>query len=220
MISSLIDLLIMATTLNNIIVGIDYLKFFGPGITLVSSFSSSFILAHRINIEKEKKFDFYLLSLPVRRFDFILGRALAGAFQGVIYSLPLLITTFFIIRIPNFVEIMMLIIFIFTFSLSTTCLAMIIATSFRGSRNFTLMRSIIYLWFMFGSTIFYPIDLISLSIPIQLILQINPMSFAVNLFRAILFQTQISIIDLIGLIIFVVLMIFLGIYAYERSTNK
>ncbi|MBD3227710.1 MAG: hypothetical protein GF329_05940 [Candidatus Lokiarchaeota archaeon] len=222
MVSYIVDLLIMASTLGNIIVGLDYLSFFGPGITLVSAFSSSFILARKINIEKQERFDFYLLSLPIKRLDFILGRALAGAFQGLIYSLPLLITTFLLIRIPNAFEIFLIFLFIFVFSLSTTCLAMIIASTLRGSRNFTLARSIVYLWLMFGSTIFYPVDLISIYFPsvIIFILQINPMSFAVNFLRAILFQTTIYIRDIIGLIVFMILMIFLGIYAYDRSTNK
>lgn len=222
MVSYIVDLLIMASTLGNIIVGLDYLAFFGPGITLVSAFSSSFILARKINMEKQERFDFYLLSLPIKRLDFILGRALAGAIQGLIYSLPLLITTFLLVRIPNAFEILLLLLFIFIFSLSTTCLAMIIASVLRGNRNFTLARSIIYLWLMFGSTIFYPVDIITTDFPsyVILILQINPMSFAVNFFRAVLFQTTIYIQDIIGIIVFMVLIIILGIYAYDRSTNK
>ncbi|MBD3227704.1 MAG: hypothetical protein GF329_05910 [Candidatus Lokiarchaeota archaeon] len=158
----------------------------------------------------------------MKRLDFILGRALAGAFQGLVYSLPLLITTFLLVGTPNTLEILLILFFIFIFSLSTTCLAMIIASTLRGSRNFTLARSIIYLWLMFGSTIFYPVDLISNYFPsyIIFILQLNPMSFAVNFFRAILFQTTIYIRDIIGIIVFMVLMIFLGIFAYDRSTNK
>lgn len=222
MVSYLIDLLIMASTLSNIIVGLDYLKFFGPGITLVSAFSSAFLVGRKIHMEKEEQFDYYLLSLPIKRLDFILGRAIAGAIQGLIYSLPLLITTFIIVRIPNPIEICLIVIFIFIFSLAMTCLAMIIATILRGSRNFTLARSIIYLWLMFGSTIFYPLDIISVYFPpiAIIILQINPMSFAVNFFRSILFQTYISPFDVIGVVIFMIMMIFLGIYAYDRSTNK
>jgi ABC-type polysaccharide/polyol phosphate export permease len=222
MISYLIDLLIMANTLNNIIVGLDYLRFFGPGITLVSAFSAGFLVGRKIHLEKEEEFDYYLLSLPIKRLDFILGRAIAGAFQGFIYSLPLLITTCIIVRIPSPLEILLIVLFIWIFSLSMTCLAIIIASILRGSRNFTLARSIVYLWLMFGSTIFYPVDLISSYFPpiAIMILQFNPMSFAVNFFRAILFQTIISPFDVIGVIIFMILMVFLGIYAYDRSTNK
>jgi len=222
MISYIVDFLIMANTLGNIIVGIDYLRFFGPGITLVAAYSASFILARKINIEKENKFDHYLLSLPIKRFDFILGRAIAGAIQGLIYSFPLLIINFILIQVQNLYEIILIIIFIFIFSLSMTCLAMIIATTFRGARNFSLARSIVYLWLLFGSTIFYPINLISkyFESTTIILLNINPMSFAVNIFRGILFKSGVNIFDIIGLGIFMVSIIFFGIYSYERSVNK
>ncbi|MHA1751595.1 MAG: ABC transporter permease [Candidatus Helarchaeota archaeon] len=222
MVSYIIDLLIMANTLGNLIVGLNYLKFFSPGITLVSAFSASFILGRKINIEKENKFDFYLLSLPLKRLDFILGRALAGALQGLVYSFPLLITSFILIRLPNILEILIILFFIIVFSLSMTSLAIILATSIRGSRNFTLARSLVYLWLMFGSTIFYPIDIISNYFPnlVVYILQFNPMSFGVNILRSLLFQWQIQIQDMIGITIFTISIIFLGIFAYDRSVNK
>ncbi|MHA1231796.1 MAG: ABC transporter permease [Candidatus Helarchaeota archaeon] len=212
MVSYIVDLLIMASTLSNIIIGLDYLKFFGPGITIVAAFSSSFILARKINLEKENKFDYYLLSLPIKRFDFILGRAIAGMVQGLIYSLPLMILTFIIVRIPGFFELCLIIFFFLIFSLSMTFLAIIIATSTRGSRNFTLARSFIYLWLMFGSTIFYPLDIITNYFPpvIIFVLELNPMSFGVNIFRGILFQTKIDIFNVIGIAVFI----------YDRSTNR
>ena len=67
-------------------------------------------------------------------------------------------------------------------------LAISLAATLRSFETFTTSRSFLYLLLMFCSTIFYPASVISATLfrPLVLFAQMNPLSLAADLLRAIL----------------------------------
>ncbi|MFX1451429.1 MAG: ABC transporter permease [Promethearchaeota archaeon] len=234
---NLADLFILATTLTKITIGLNYFLYFTPGIAILATFSSAFLMGREINEEKRYGNELYLLALPLSRKIFIFGRTLAGAIRGIIYSVSLLILAivftstskiisdfsigFVFIPYRTFVEHVILFLIslgiLFLTSLGMSGFSIAIGTSIKKFENYALSRSFASLWLMFGSTAYYPRE--KMPEIMALFTDFNPLSYGVNILRGLLFNLPIRVIDILGLIIFAVSMLFLCYYTYNRATH-
>ncbi len=234
---NLADLFILATTLTKITIGLNYFIFFTPGITMLATFSSAFLMGREVNEEKRYGRDQYLLALPISRTIFIFGRTLAGAVRGIIYSISLLIMALIftstskiisdfsiglvIIPYRTFLDYSILFFIsigvIFLTSLGMSEFSIAIGTSIKKFENYSLSRTFASLWLMFGSTVYYPRE----KMPgiMAFFSDLNPLSYGVNILRGLLFNMPIRVLDIIGLLVFTVVMFFLCFYFYNKSTQ-
>ncbi|MHA1379591.1 MAG: ABC transporter permease [Candidatus Helarchaeota archaeon] len=234
---NLADLFILATTLTNIILGLNYFLFFTPGIAIIATFSSAFLMGREVNEEKRYGRDQYLLALPISRHIFIFGRTFAGAIRGVLYSVSLLLMAILftnnstvisdfsigLIIIPPRTVLDNIIIFfislgaLFITSLGMSEFSIAIGTSIKKYENYALYRTFASLWLMFGSTAYYPRE----KMPglMAIFSDLNPLSYGVNILRGLLFNMPIRILDITGLLIFTLSMFFICFYFYNKSTQ-
>ncbi len=225
LITNLADLLIMAASFSNLVtVGtLDYLFFFAPGITVLSLFGASFIMGIEVSQERHSMRIHYLLSLPIDRFQFMLARAFAGAVRSMIFSIPLLTIAIVMMGVPSILSIFLIIGALFVLAMGLTSLSIILATAFQSTRRYQLARGFVSMWLMFGSTVFYPRDVMANIPGMSIIADVNPLSYGANILRGLLdpaYAGTIRELDIVGLVVFSILMVYLGLYFYNRYTKS
>ena len=229
LVTNLADLLIMAASFSQLVtvewiagVEFNYFLFFAPGITVLSLFGASFIMGIEVSQERHSQRIHYLLSLPIDRFQFIVARAFAGAIRSMIFSVPLLIIAIVLIGIPSFLNLILVLGALFVLAMGLTSLSIILATAIQNTRRYQLVRGFVSMWLMFGSTVFYPRN-VMVNIPgMGVIADANPLSYGANILRALLdpnFVGPIRVLDIVGLLIFSCLMVYFGLYFYNRYTK-
>ncbi|MHA1649676.1 MAG: ABC transporter permease [Candidatus Helarchaeota archaeon] len=225
LITNLADLLIMAASFSNLVTEetFNYFLFFAPGITVLSLFGASFIMGIEVSQERHSQRIHYLLSLPIDRFQFIVARAFAGAIRSLIFCIPLLIIAILMLGIPPVWLLLLIIGVLFILAMGLTSLGIILATAIQNTRRYQLARGFVSMWLMFGSTVFYPRDVMANIPGMNIIADINPLSFGANILRGLLdpaYFDAIRIIDIVGLLIFSGSMIYFGLYFYNRYTKS
>jgi len=184
---NLADLFVMALVLVNM-VRFDYFRFFSPGVTITALFASAFMIGREINWEVRRSFAHYLLSLPMKRLELVAGRTLAGGLRGILYSFPLLLTTFAFLGPPTPSMFLLILGALFLLATGTAGLSIAIAASTRSFEKFVTARGVLYYMLFFCSTVFYPLDVIVGVLPQPLVLfaQLNPLSAGADLIRVLL----------------------------------
>ena len=139
-------------------------------------------------METRRGYNEYLLSLPLRRSELVLGRMTAGGLRGIIYATPLLILAMFILKFPTLAQFGLMLFAMYLLSTGISGLAITLAVALRGFERFTTARSLLYLFLTFCSTVFYPLTVLRTILPGSLILfaQLNPLSAVADLIRGYL----------------------------------
>jgi ABC-2 type transport system permease protein len=184
---NLADLFVMALVLVNM-VRFDYFRFFSPGVTITALFASAFMIGREINWEVRRSFAHYLLSLPMKRWELVAGRTLSGGLRGILYSFPLLLTTFAFLGVPSPPKFLTIMGVLFLLATGTAGLSIAIAASTKSFEKFVTARGVLYYMLFFCSTVFYPLDVIVGVLPQPLVLfaQLNPLSSGADLIRILL----------------------------------
>ncbi len=179
-----IDLFVTAATFGNLI-GYNYFLRIAPGSNLITAMVAAFQSGRDIWREKYiKDLASYLLTLPVPRRVFAISRIAGGVARSVIATIPgtLVIAYLYgILLSPRLIEAFVI---VGLFSLGIVGLSMAAVSAFASSIEvFATVRSAIQLYLSFLSTIFYDVTLFP-SI-VQPIVQTNPMTWAIQAFRAL-----------------------------------
>ncbi len=231
LITNLVDLLIMAANFSNLVTfeagTFNYLQFFAPGITVLSLFGATFIMGIEVSGERHSQQIHYLLSLPIDRFQFTVARAFAGAIRSMVFSIPLLIIAIIMLGVPSALNLVLSLACLFILAIGLTSLSIALATAIMNTRRYQLARGMVSMYLMFASTVFYPYQTggvpILARIPvINVIAELNPLSYGANLLRSIIdpaLYGEVRALDVIGLILFAVIMVYAGLYFYNRFTK-
>jgi len=112
----------------------------------------------------------------------------AGGLRGMIYATPLLILAMFILKFPTATQFGLMLFAMYLLSMGISGLAIALAVSLRSFERFTTARSLLYLFLIFCSTVFYPLAILQQILPGSLILfaQLNPLSAVADLIRGYL----------------------------------
>lgn len=219
---NLADLFVMALVLVNM-VRFNYFRFFSPGVTVTALFASAFMIGREVNWETRRNFAHYLLSLPMKRWELVAGRTLSGGLRGILYSFPLLLTTFAFLGFPSPLEFLLILGVLFLLATGTDGLSIAIAASTRSFEKFVTARGVLYYMLFFCSTVFYPLDVIVEVLPQPLVLfaKLNPLSAGADLIRVLLSayigSPMPSLLELIrNLLAFSAVFTFSGSFAYIK----
>jgi ABC-2 type transport system permease protein len=187
---NLADLLIMAVVFTRM-VSFNYFQFLAPGIVAMGLFAAAFVIGREVNNETRRGYNQYLLSLPLRRSELVLGRMIAGGLRGILYATPLLLLAMVILKFPTPTQFALILFAMYLLSMGISGLAISLAVALRSFERFTTARSLLYLLLIFCSTVFYPLAVLQQILPGSLILlaQWNPLSRVSDLIRGYLMGT-------------------------------
>lgn len=219
---NLADLLIMAIVYTQM-VSFDYFKFVAPGIVAVGLFAAAFVIGREVNNETRRGYNQYLLSLPVRRFELIIGRMIAGGLRGLIYAISLLVLAMWILTVPSILQLGLIIFAMFLLGMGISGLAISLAAILRSFERFTTARSLIYLLLIFCSTVFYPITVLQHLFGGALVVfaEANPLSTVSNLLRGYLMGTPlVTLFSWTELLLFSAVFILAGAGLYALAIER
>ena len=229
---SLADLFIMAVVytrmVNPELFIENYFLFFSPGIMITALFAAAFMIGREINAEIRREISHYMLSLPIKRWKLAFGRVLAGGLRGMIYTIPLLLTTLFVTfvlagNVPSPLQMLIIILALFLISVGTSGLSITLALSTTSFEKYVTARGVIYYLLFFCSTVFYPLNLIQSVMPqfFAIIAQYNPLSCGADLARSFLLgYPPLEPVMILDLVIFALIFASLAIFAYMKIIQK
>src|SRR2546426_2894070 len=88
----IIQLFVFAYLISGLVISYpDYFRYYAVGAVVSTVASISFIIGYDIFEEAEEGLLDYLLTLPIPRREFIIGRALGGAVRAMIYTIPMFV---------------------------------------------------------------------------------------------------------------------------------
>src|SRR6266568_4442567 len=96
--SFIIQLFVFAFLISGLIhiPGLNFFEYYAVGSVVATIASISFVIGYDIFEEAEEGVLDYLLTLPIARRQFIIGRALGGAMRAIIYTIPMFVIVAFV----------------------------------------------------------------------------------------------------------------------------
>lgn len=219
---NLADLFIMAIVFSRMI-EFDYFRFVAPGIAVIALFAAAFVIGREVNYETRRGYHQYLLSLPMKRWELVFSRVISGGLRGLIYASPLLATAFVFIRVPPADVVAAILLALFILSMGISGLAISVAATLRSFEKFTTARAFLYYALMFGSSVFYPLDILENTqlAPIAIVGKLNPLSAATDLIRTYLGAPAGEIpLMWTNLLVFSGVFILAGSFFYARAIER
>jgi len=184
---NLSDLFIMAAVFNGIVNRAlipDYIRFVAPGITAIAIFASSFSIGREVMMEIRRDVHHYLLSLPMRRRELLLGRAVGGTIRGLVYAIPFLILLVAMEGFPDVETFAVAVLSLVLLAFSMSSLGIALSSISKQMDVQATVRSLLYFVLFFFSTVFYPRRALDQFLAVRVISHYNPVSIVADLLRA------------------------------------
>lgn len=178
-----IDLFVTAATFGNLI-GSSYFLRIAPGSNLITAMVAAFQSGRDIWREKYiKDLASYLLTLPVSRRLFVTSRIVGGVARSLVVTVPGTLVISYLYGVLFSPRLFEAFVIVALFSLGIVGLSIAVSAFASTIEVFATVRSAIQLYLSFLSTIFYDVSLFPAIV--QPIVQTNPMTWAMQAFRAL-----------------------------------
>ena len=214
-------LLIYGTGLGSIVsvasTGVSYQEFIFPGILAMTILFGSLFFGLYIILDKRVDFLKEVLVSPLNRSTIFLGKVIGGSTDGIIQIILLLILGALFFGIPFSVySVIMSFIIVILLLISITSLGLTIGAMMESPEGFGLISSFVIFPLFFLSGALFPVD--KLPDWLHVFVVINPVSYAVDALRTVILGISGFglILDFIVLIVFAILMVLIGTYAFKR----
>ncbi len=221
LIQPLMWLLIYGTGLGSIVsvasTGVSYQEFIFPGILAMTILFGSLFFGLYIILDKRVDFLKEVLVSPLNRSTIFLGKVIGGSTDGIIQIILLLILGALFFGIPFSVySVIMSFIIVILLLISITSLGLTIGAMMESPEGFGLISSFVIFPLFFLSGALFPVD--KLPAWLHVFVVINPVSYAVDALRTVILGISGFglILDFIVLIVFAILMVLIGTYAFKR----
>lgn len=192
----------------------NFFQYYAVGSVVAMVASISFIIGYDIFEEAEEGLLDYLLTLPVSRRQFIIGRALGGAVRSMIYVIPMFVVIAVVENFTNPISIIAALVDLFLLAFGVTGLSITMAVSVRSANRFDVTLALLDLGVTRMSTALYPLT--KLPGYVRPYAPFSPVTFASESVRDALVGTSFNTLNIIGLVAFVVVFIVLGATFYFR----
>ena len=212
----IIQLFVFAILISQLVKvpGLDFFQYYAVGSVVGTIASISLIIGYDIFEEAEEGVLDHLLTLPVSRRQFIVGRALGGAVRAMIYVTPMFAIVAFLEHFTNPASIVSALVDLFLLAFGITGLSITVAVSVRSANRFDVVLALIELAIARTSTALYPIAFMPAYV--AALAPFSPVSFAADSTRAALVGFSLDLPALAGLVAFVVVFLGLGAAFYFR----
>src|SRR5207245_1193410 len=118
----------------------------------------------------------YLLTLPISRRQFIIGRALGGAMRAIIYIIPMFLIVAFIEGFDQPLSILSALLSLFLLAFGVTGMSITVAVSVKSANRFDVFLALLELAVSRASTALYPVQFIQ-PLLVSRIAPFSPVSF-------------------------------------------
>src|SRR5947199_2238213 len=195
--------------------GLNFFQYYAVGSVVATIASISFVIVYDIFEEAEEGVLDYLLTLPVSRRQFIIGRALGGAIRALIYVTPMFAVVAIIEGFAQPASLLASMGYLFLLAFGVTGLSITVAVSVRSANRFDVFLALMELAIVRASTALYPAS--KMPSYVAGIAPYSPVSFASNGASALLLGNVLDLPTLAGLVAFVVVFLGLGAAFYFRQ---
>ncbi len=211
-----IQLFVFAYLISGLVTvpGLDFFKYYAVGSVVATIASISFIIGYDIFEEAEEGLLDYLLTLPISRRQFIIGRALGGAVRALIYTIPMFAVVAVLEKFSNPLSIAAAVLDLFLLAFGVTGLSITMAVSVRSANRFDVVLALLELAVSRASTALYPLAFMPSYV--AALAPYSPVTFAADSTRAALTGLSLDLPALAGLVAFVVVFLGLGAAFYFR----
>ncbi|MCS7142867.1 MAG: ABC transporter permease [Aigarchaeota archaeon] len=203
----------------------DYFTFMSVGMPIIVILFTS--MSSGISISWDRRLGFLnkLLVAPVRRGSIILAKVLSGVIRsGVQAALVLLVAVAFGAKYvtPHPLMILVLIGAILLLALGISSLFILLGIRLKSWESQMTLMNLLTLPLMFASNVFYPLDIMPQWL--QVVAQLNPLTYAVDLLRQLLvtgsYENYLFFGELGGLVLFTLSVTFLSVLFAERGLRR
>jgi ABC-2 type transport system permease protein len=194
--------------------GFNYFQYYAVGSVVATIASISFVIGYDIFEEAEEGVLDYLLTLPISRRQFIIGRALGGAMRAIIYTIPMFVIVAVVWGFDQPLPILTSLASLFLLAFGITGMSITVAVSVKSANRFDVVLALLELALSRASTALYPI----FAIPpyVARFAPYSPVSFAAGSAYSSLVNLTIDLPAMAGLVAFVVIFLGLGATFYFR----
>jgi len=195
----------------------NYINFLAPGIIGMSIIFSSVFTGIEIIWDRQFGFLKEMMVAPMSRLNIMIGRTMGGAtvatMQGIIV---LILAVIFGFHPYSFIGILLTIPIMFLVALLFTALGTMIASLLDDMQGFQLIMNFLIMPLFFLSGALFPLD--NLPKVLSLITKLDPLSYGIDAFRALLINSSHYGLglDLIVLSIITAIFLWLGSYFFKK----
>lgn len=193
----------------------DYLAFITPGILVMTTLFSSLQGGTLMIFDKILGFLNKFLAMPSPRESILYGKILFISVRGLLQAtVILLIATLLGVRIADPINIILIYLTLFLFSVFFSALSTMIGLYLGDHDSYSAVNSMISMPLFFTSTALMPYDVMP---PwLMTLAKLNPVSYAIDSTR-MLFEGLIPVNGLIGLTIGAGIMVLIGTYQFRKA---
>ena len=211
----IIQLFVFAYLISGLVLSYpDYFRYYAVGAVVSTVASISFIIGYDIFEEAEEGLLDYLLTLPIPRREFIIGRALGGAVRAMIYTIPMFGIVAVLENFANPLSLLAAVLDLFLIAFGVTGLSIMVAVTVRSANRFDVVLALLDLAVTRASTALYPLNF--LPGYVRVFAPLSPVTFAADSTRAALTGLGLDVLSFVGLVAFVVIFLGLGATFYFR----
>ena len=193
----------------------NYLEFITPGILVMTILFSSLQGGTLMIFDKILGFLNKFLAMPSPRESMLYGKILFISVRGLLQAtVILLIATLFGVKILNPVQMFLIYLTLFLFSVFFSALSTMIGLYLSDHDSYSAVNSMISMPLFFTSSALMPYDVMPSWL--RMMAKLNPVSYAIDSIRT-LFEGGIPVQGLIGLTIGAGIMVLIGTYQFRKA---
>ncbi len=199
---------------------VGYIRFLVPGIIGMNILFSSTFGGLSVLWDREFGFLKEIMVAPVSRVSIVLGRIAGGATTALIQAILILGISYFMgFKVTNISSIFLAIVFMILIAVTFLGLGLIFASKMRDIQGFSIVMNFVIFPLFFLSGALYPLE--NFPVWLRYISKLDPLTYGVDGLRAALIGvSSFSIFyNFIFMVIFSLVMIFLGAYFFEKSES-
>jgi ABC-2 type transport system permease protein len=200
---------------------VEYIQFLVPGIVgMTLLFSGTFA---GISVLWDREFGFLkeIMVTPVSRISIVLGRVAGGATTSLIQGILILALSIPLgFQVPGIAELLLSVVFMILIAVTFICLGLIFASNMKDIHGFNLiMNFIVFPLFLLSGALFPVAELPG---PVLYLAYADPLTYGVDGLRGLLIShgwvpVFPILVDAVVLSGFMLLMVLLGAFFFERS---
>ena len=199
---------------------VGYIRFLVPGIIGMNILFSSTFGGLSVLWDREFGFLKEIMVAPVSRVSIVLGRIAGGATTALIQAVLILAISYIMgFKIINISSIFLAIVFMILIAVTFLGLGLVFASKMRDIQGFSIVMNFVIFPLFFLSGALYPLE--NFPVWLRYISKLDPLTYGVDGLRAALIGvSSFSIFyNFIFMVIFSLVMIFLGAYFFEKSES-
>lgn len=199
---------------------VGYIRFLVPGIIGMNILFSSTFGGLSVLWDREFGFLKEIMVAPVSRVSIVLGRIAGGATTALIQAILILAISYIMgFKIINISSIFLAIVFMILIAVTFLGLGLIFASKMRDIQGFSIVMNFVIFPLFFLSGALYPLE--NFPVWLRYVSKLDPLTYGVDGLRAALIGvSSFSIFyNFIFMVIFSLVMIFLGAYFFEKSES-